>query len=178
MNNLYEICQTDLHILLIIMILLDEKRISRTLRRMAYQIVEKAGDKEICLIGLNERGYSLAVQMKPVIESASSLEIPLFQLNAIDDSEFSFSKPINENQILVIVDDVIFSGSTMHRAIGKIEELSVFEKIYIAVLVDRGHRKYPLHAEIVGLHVPTKLNEEVELRLKKNTPKEVVLLQK
>src|SRR5690554_4997682 len=147
------------------MILLDEKRISRTLQRMSYQIVEEAGEMQICMVGLNERGYCIAEQMKPVIETAAGGALPLYNLNANDDSEFSFKKPPDHNQILVIVDDVIFSGSTLYKAFNKISELSAFDKIYIAVLVDRGHRKYPFHAGIVGLHVPTKLNEEVELKL-------------
>lgn len=145
---------------------------------MSYQIVEEAREMDICLVGLNERGYSLAGQMKPIIENAASEKIPLLKLDTNDDSEFSFPEPISSNQILVVVDDVIFSGSTMHTALNKIKELSRFEKIYIAVLVDRGHRKYPLHAGIVGLHVPTKLNEEVELKLHNNSPKEVILIQK
>lgn len=160
------------------MILLDEKRISRTLQRMSYQIVEEAGELEICLVGLNERGYCIAEQMKPVIETAATGKVPLYHLNANDDSGFLFKKSPENNQILVLVDDVIFSGNTLYKAINKIEELSGFDKIYIAVLVDRGHRKYPFHAGIVGLHVPTKLNEEVELKLHRNTPKEVVLVQK
>lgn len=160
------------------MILLDENRIRRTLQRMAYQIVEEARGQKITMVGLNERGMSIAREMQPVIEEVISGDVHLYQMDALHNSSFTLPEKETENQILVVVDDVIFSGKTMHHGLGRIEELSKFEKIYIAVLVDRGHRKFPLYAGIVGLNVPTKLNEEVELKLKKGKPAQVVLLQK
>lgn len=157
------------------MTLMNQKRIERTLKRMGIQIVEKARGANIYLIGLNERGYSIAKQMKPAIENFSSGKIPLRQLHTDDESTFQFNDQIEKQNILVIVDDVIFGGGTMQRAINKIPELSRFEKIYTAVLIDRGHRKYPIHAEIVGVHVPTKLNEEVEVILNQGIPENVIL---
>lgn len=157
------------------MTLMNQKRIERTLKRMGIQIVEKARGANIYLIGLNERGYSIAKQMKPAIENFSSGKIPLRQLHTDDESTFQFNDKIEKQNILVIVDDVIFGGGTMQRAINKIPELSQFEKIYTAVLIDRGHRKYPIHAEIVGVHVPTKLNEEVEVILNQGIPENVIL---
>lgn len=160
------------------MILLDQKRINRTLQRMAIQIVEAARGANICMVGLNERGYAIAMKMNSSIENETGRDVPLYPLSSDDDSPFQFKEPVREQEILVVVDDVIFSGETMQRAINKIPELSRFEKIYIAVLVDRGHRKYPIYAGIVGAHVPTKLNEEVEVQLNQEMPENVILITK
>lgn len=160
------------------MILLEKNRIQRTIKRMSYQILEEARTQKIILIGLNERGFSIAKRIKENLDEATSKNIPLKQLNSEDDSTIEFNSEEAQNSALFIIDDVIFSGGTMFRSIQKIKELSVFEKIFVVVLVDRGHRKYPVLAGIVGVDAPTKLNEQVELRLKNGTPNEVVLIEK
>lgn len=160
------------------MILLDKNRIHRTIKRMAHQVLEEAKGNAIVLIGLNNRGYAVASHLKTHLDEIQGTELQLCQLHADDDKEFEFPEIPNENQVLVIVDDVIFSGGTMFRSVRKIQELSVFNKIMLTVLVDRGHRKYPLLAEIVGVHAPTKLNEHVELTLDGNEPNNVILIKK
>ncbi|TVR18669.1 MAG: hypothetical protein EA391_02080 [Balneolaceae bacterium] len=160
------------------MILLDRNRIQRTIKRMAHQVLEEAKDNAIVLIGLNSRGYAVARYLKFYLDEIQGTEPLLCQLYADDEKEFAFPNTPNENQVLVIVDDVIFSGGTMFQSIRKISKLSVFNKIILTVLVDRGHRKYPLLAEIVGVHAPTKLNEHVELTLDNNDPNNVILIKK
>lgn len=160
------------------MILLEKKRIQRTTKRMSYQILEEARNQKIALIGLNERGYSLANEIKKNLDEATGEDILLEQLNSEDESTLEFDSGTLKNYALFIIDDVIFSGGTMFRSIRKVKELSIFEKIFVVVLVDRGHRKYPVLAGIVGVDAPTKLNEQVELRLKDGTPDKVVLIEK
>lgn len=158
------------------MILLDSKRISRTLKRMAYQVAEEARGAPIYMIGLNERGYSLARQMQPVIENVSGEDVPLKQFFVHQDSVPRLDPPPAPGSVLVLIDDVIFSGQTAQLAMEKIPERSQFEKIYISVLVDRGHRKYPVLASVVGINIPTKLNEHVELTLQNQQPDSVKLI--
>jgi pyrimidine operon attenuation protein/uracil phosphoribosyltransferase len=160
------------------MILLDKKRIQRTIKRISYQILEEAGNKKISLIGLNERGFSIARKIKDNLDKATESHLSLKQLNSEDDSTLQLSYKKVQNSALFIIDDVIFSGGTMFRSIQKIKELSAFEKVFVVVLVDRGHRKYPILASIVGVDAPTKLNEQVELRLKNGAPNEVILIEK
>lgn len=160
------------------MILLEKKRIQRTIKRMSYQILEEARDQKIALVGLNERGYSLADEIKKNLDEATGEDILLKQLNSEDKSTIKFDSEKLQNYALFMIDDVIFSGGTMFRSIRKVKELSTFEKIFVVVLVDRGHRKYPVLAGIVGVDAPTKLNEQVELRLKDGTPNNVVLIEK
>ncbi|MCC5914603.1 MAG: hypothetical protein JJU46_09540 [Balneolaceae bacterium] len=158
------------------MILLDRKRIARTSKRMAYQILEEAGDSPICLIGLNERGFSLANEILPAVEKSAVGEVSLSQIDAIGETPFEFPSPPVDNSVLIFIDDVIFSGSTMQNAMEKVGNFNPFRKILVAVLADRGHRKFPIRAEIVGSHIPTKLNEHLEMRLKDNVPFSVELL--
>lgn len=145
---------------------------------MSYQILEEARNQSICLIGLNERGYSVAKEIKKNLDEALNQPVSLDQLDSDDDSTLQYDSGDTQDSILFIIDDVIFSGGTMFRAIQMISELSGLEKIFVVVLVDRGHRKFPVHAEIVGLDAPTKLNEQVELHLKDGSPNEVVLIEK
>lgn len=160
------------------MILLEKKRIQRTIKRMSYQILEEARNQKIALVGLNERGFSLAQEIKRNLEEATGDDIILEQLNSEDESTIEFDSDKVQDCALFMIDDVIFSGGTMFRSIRKVKELSDFEKIFVVVLVDRGHRKYPVLAGIVGADAPTKLNEQVELRLKNGSPHEVVLIEK
>ncbi len=160
------------------MILLGKKRIERTVKRMAYQLLEEAQNSKISLIGLNKGGFALARMIQEYLQEAVGSEISLEKMEVRDDAALSIRNDQADNSILVIVDDVIFSGETMFQAIRKIPELSAYKKILVTVLVDRGHRKYPVLAGIVGVDVPTKLNEQVEMRLVNHQPEEVILIQK
>ena len=76
---------------------------------------------------------------------------------------------------MVLTDDVIFSGRTMLDALKKVQEKVDANKLRVAVLVDRGHRSVPVEAGFVGLQLPTKLNEHVQVETGSNSVKKVVL---
>lgn len=158
------------------MILLDRNRISRTLNRMAFQIMEASGEEPICLIGLNVRGLAVAEFLMKFIQENRTQKVELYHIDAESSEQFSFRKRPCEKSIIVVVDDVIFSGLTMFNALNKIPDLADFEKTYVAALVDRGHRRLPVKAEIVGADIPTKLNEHIELVLENDTPEKIVLI--
>jgi pyrimidine operon attenuation protein/uracil phosphoribosyltransferase len=159
------------------MILLDKKRIDRTIQRMAYQILEEAHDQSIYLIGINSRGYCVAEEIKAILDKVLKESVTLKHLDADDNSTLDLTAEETEKSALFIIDDVIFTGETIFRSIKKISELFSFEKIFVVVLVDRGHRKFPVLAGIVGVDAPTKLNEQVELHLKDGSPHQVVLIE-
>ena len=154
------------------MVLLDEARIERTLKRMAYQVVEMAHGFPVYMVALNERGTAVASSMKNVIEKVTGKAVAVDTLNTDEEGNFELTQSVDPECCLVIVDDVIFSGETIQRAMDRIVELHSFRKICVSVLVDRGHRKYPVFAEIVGVNVPTKLNEQVNLLIKNQNPTE------
>lgn len=158
------------------MILLDQKRIARTSKRMAYQILEEAGDSPIHLVGLNERGYSLASLIHSFLNSSETKEVTLQQMEADEVTPFKLDPAPEDQAVLIFVDDVIFSGSTLQKAMDRIPDYKPFKKILVAVLADRGHRKFPIQAAIVGSHIPTKLNEHLEMKLENSEPYSVELL--
>ncbi|WP_069130557.1 phosphoribosyltransferase family protein [Rhodohalobacter halophilus] len=157
------------------MILSDHNRIQRTAKRMAYQIIEEAHGADILLVGLNERGFALANLLKQFLDKASEKETKTEQLWAIRDDQPLPSLNGNENTVLVIVDDVIFSGSTLMEALDRVGNRDQFQRIFVTVLVDRGHRKYPIEASVIGIHIPTKLNEQIEVGLKNGIPDSILL---
>jgi pyrimidine operon attenuation protein/uracil phosphoribosyltransferase len=144
---------------------------------MAYQIVEMAHGDPVYIVALNDRGTAVASSMKKVIERVTDNRVPADTLNTDEEGNFALSHQVEPESCLVIVDDVIFSGETIQRAMDRINDLHQFKKICVSVLVDRGHRKYPVFAEIVGVNVPTKLNEQVNLLLQNHQPNQVILEQ-
>lgn len=153
--------------------LLDQRRLDRIIKRMAFQVVEKSRGHTIDLIGLNERGFFVAQQLKQIITKDAGCTADLYHLNIEEDEEL---EPVEKrNDELVIVDDVIYSGSTMFRALTSIPELYNYEFVTVAAVVDRGHRKLPVAADIVGLKVPTKVNEHVDFQIKNKKPYQVLL---
>jgi len=158
------------------MILLDKNRLHRILKRMAYQAVEISGGQNIDLIGLNQRGYAVSTIITNHITENFATQVHHNQLN-VDSPE----KPVQvdkKNCVLIIADDVIYSGKTMFKALNSITELYNYKDVYVAAVIDRGHRRLPVEAEIVGVIVPTKANELVDFRLSGDTPSEVRLIKK
>ena len=158
------------------MVLLDHQQLTRIIKRMAFQVVEKAKGHPVDLIGLNERGFAVAEMIKKVITGEAGGEALLHQM-VVDQSENPLVPDV-ENDELIIVDDVIYSGSTMFRALTHIPELYNYEFVTVASVIDRGHRKLPVAADIVGLKIPTKVNEHVDFQLKNNKPHQVLLTKK
>jgi len=155
------------------MILLDQNRLSRILKRMAYQLVETSAGKNIDLVGLNQRGFSVASVLEEHMTREIRIDVSLHQLY-IDGTAKSESFK-RKNEVLIVADDVIYSGETMFKALNHIEELYDYEDVYVAAVVDRGHRKLPVEAGIVGVKVPTKVNEHVDFQLKNEKPHQVLI---
>jgi len=159
-----------------IMVLLDHQRLTRIIKRMAFQVVEKSRGHSVDLIGLNERGFAVAQLMKQFISADAGTKADLHQMFIDTDETVDFSEKRSEE--LIIIDDVIYSGTTMFRALTGIPELYDYEFVTVVSVIDRGHRKLPVAADIVGLKVPTKINEHVDFQLKNNQPFQVLLTKK
>ena len=160
-------------------ILMDQKRIERSLKRIAHQIAERnRDDKQLVLIGINTRGYSVATAIRNYLSSQYG-DIICRQLMVDNPSFEGWDKGKNtEKKFKVLVDDVIFSGSTMFKALLLLHSHEELQEIHTAVLVDRGHHKLPLQAEFVGLELPTKLNEHVSVEVSNDGKVQQVLLEK
>lgn len=153
-------------------ILMGPERIKRAVIRMAYQIYEVChGSRDIVLIGINKRGYITACKLAEELKNIIKSDVPVINILA-DQSELIDNSEINlQDKYVIVVDDVIFSGRTFHQTIQKISRFGEPKRLMSAVLVDRGHRRYPIEVQFVGLESPTKLNEHVSVNF--STKKEI-----
>jgi pyrimidine operon attenuation protein/uracil phosphoribosyltransferase len=147
-----------------VIILMDDARIRRTLKRISYEIAEKnyENSKNLCFVGLNERGFKTAEIIRNYVEKAGISTGDVIRIEAHEGHDSQIDQiPDLSNRNVILVDDVIFSGKTMLRALGYILKEGEPEMIQIAVLVDRGHRVFPVLPTYVGMHYPTKLKEHI-----------------
>jgi len=172
--------------------LLDKDTISRSLMRIAHEILEKnKGTKDLCLIGIRNRGAYLAKRLAECIETIDKETIPVGILDITlyrDDLTLIAAQPlVRKTEIgfditdknVVLVDDVLYTGRTIRAALDALIDFGRPKSIQLAVLIDRGHRELPIRADYVGKNIPTSQNETVEVRLEEVDGKdEVVIVEK
>ena len=151
--------------------ILDDAQIRQILRRMAYEIYEDNFDKkDIVLAGIDTNGVKISEKIKEEIQAISDIHIQLIQVD-IDKSaksqpQVSFSaEPSTANFTLIIIDDVLNSGSTMIYALDPFLKMNV-SKIQTAVLVHRSHKRFPIAVDFKGLELATTIEEHIEVILK------------
>lgn len=172
--------------------ILDKDTVNRTLMRMAHEILEKnKGTKDLCLIGIRNRGAHLAKRLGDCIERIEKEHIPVGILDITlyrDDLTLVASHPVvHKTEIdfditdknMVLVDDVLYTGRTIRAALDALMDFGRPKSIQLAVLIDRGHRELPVRADYVGKNIPTSKNETVEVRLEEvDGCDEVVIVEK
>ncbi|MFA9398997.1 MAG: bifunctional pyr operon transcriptional regulator/uracil phosphoribosyltransferase PyrR [Clostridiaceae bacterium] len=158
--------------------LLDEKAVSRTLTRISHEIIEKnKGIDQVVLIGIKRRGIPISKRISSLIESFEGKNIPVGvvdislyrdDLSKISDLPVVSTKELGvevKDKIVILVDDVLFTGRTARAAIEAVMDKGRPEMIQLAVLVDRGHRELPIRADYVGKNIPTSKNEIIKVEL-------------
>ncbi len=167
----------------------DEMR--RAITRMAHEILERnAGARDLVLVGLRTRGCPLARRLAAKIGELEQVEIPVADLDITahrdDRKERTRTRtephdplPVAvEGRVIVLVDDVLFTGRTARAALDALLDHGRPRKVQLAVLVDRGHRELPIRADFVGKNVPTALSESIGVRLKETDGFDGVLLRR
>lgn len=158
--------------------ILSADEIRRALSRIAHEVLERNGGAVgIMLVGLHSRGVPLAnrladwiLEFEGVRPPVGALDISMYR----DDLSSGIRPPIRPtdipntiaDHIVVLVDDVLFTGRTARAAMDALTDFGRPQQIQLAVLVDRGHRELPIRADFVGKNVPTSLDEEVLVRIK------------
>ncbi len=168
---------------------MDSVQIRRTIMRIAHEIVERNERvADLILVGIRNRGVPLAERIADAINQFEGIMVPVGALDITlyrDDLQTIGHNPIigtteiNENindRIVVLVDDVLFTGRTVRAALDELIDFGRPKAIQLAVLVDRGHREFPIRADFVGKNVPTSSTETVEVLLDETDSEEIVVL--
>jgi len=170
-------------------VVMDTSQLRRTIMRIAHEIVERnGGTEDIILVGIRNRGVPLADRIAKAIESFEGKSVPVGALDITlyrDDIQMISPNPlvgkteINDDiseRVVVLVDDVLFTGRTVRAALDELTDFGRPKSIQLAVLVDRGHREYPIRADFVGKNVPTSSTETVVVLLTETDGEEQVVL--
>jgi len=159
-------------------LIMDSRIIDRVLSRIVHEILERTkGSQNLALVGIRTRGAYLAERLAKKFREIESLNLQVGVLDITlyrDDLSSVAHQPIVKptqlpfdvkGKIIVLVDDVLFTGRTVRAAIDEIIDFGRPQAIQLAVLVDRGHRELPIQADYVGKTVPTSKREEVRVLL-------------
>jgi len=170
-------------------LILDKAGIDRAMTRVAHEILEKnRGAKELVLVGIQRGGVHLAKRLAAKIKQIEGVEPPVGSLDITmyrDDLATRKSQPVPQatditfdiqDRIMILVDDVIFTGRTIRAALNSIMDYGRPRRIQLAVLVDRGHRELPIRADYVGKNLPTSAKEKVEVMLVEDGVEEKVVI--
>ncbi len=147
-------------------VILDKKQLAHKMRRISYQIYEaNVNEEEIIIAGIKENGYTFAKKLKRIVEKISPIKVTLC---AVVIDKKSPASPITTSILaesytdksLVLVDDVLHSGTTLIYAVRHFLKVPL-KQFKTAVLVDRNHKKYPVKADYKGISLSTSINENV-----------------
>ncbi len=154
-------------------LILNNKQIEQKINRIAYQIYENNYDeKEIIIAGIAFNGYLLSKRVANVLQTISPIKTTLIEIVINKENPLAAEIKISltdkelKNKVIVLVDDVLNSGKTLIFG-AKPFLISSVKRITTAVLVDRGHNRYPIKADFVGLSLSTTLKEHITVELNK-----------
>jgi pyrimidine operon attenuation protein/uracil phosphoribosyltransferase len=159
-------------------VVLDSPDIDRALKRIAHEILEaNEGPTDLVLLGIPTRGKqiaerinSLLIQIDPGYQAnLGVLDITMYRDDATNTERKIHGTSIPDcgitDKVVVLVDDVLYSGRTVRAALDAITDLGRPRQVKLAVLVDRGHRELPIRPDFVGKNLPTAKTERVKVLL-------------
>ena len=159
--------------------ILNQQEIGYKIRRIAYQIYENNLDEtEIILAGISGNGFELAKMIQKEIQNISNLqtqlcEVKLNKKKPLGTITTSISKDEYKNKSIVLVDDVLNSGTVLIYGVAHFLDVPL-KKFKTAVLVDRNHKKFPVKADFKGISLSTSLSETVEVLFEKGNNRVVL----
>ena len=170
--------------------LLEAPDVGRVIDRIAHQVLEKTGGaRDVVVLGIPTRGATLAHRLAARIKAFEDVDVPVGTLDVTlhrDDLRLRGVRPLEETEeppggvegkLVVLVDDVLFSGRTVRAALDALRDLGRPRAVQLAVLVDRGHRELPIRADYVGKNVPTSTEETVRVLLSEVDGRDAVVLE-
>lgn len=170
-------------------IVLDAKAMERALRRMADQVVElNGGTEHLVIVGIQRRGVQLADRIVSYIAEREGVEVPRGALDITlyrDDLQTVGPRPVVgptdlpweiDAKRVVIVDDVLYTGRTVRAALDELADFGRPARIQLAVLVDRGGRELPIHADFCGKTVEISQGERVDVKVQELDGEDAVVI--
>ena len=154
-------------------IILNHQEIEHKIRRIAYQIYETfAEEEEVVLAGIASNGFILAQKIGQVLNEIADCQITLCEVKMDKTNPFksittSVTEEAYQNKCIVLVDDVLNSGTTLIYGVKHFLNVPV-KKFKTVVLIDRNHKKYPVKADFKGLSLSTSLKEHVQVVFEAN----------
>src|SRR5437868_1637946 len=159
-------------------VLLGADDVRRAVSRIAHEIVERDHDLSgLAIVGIRSRGDVLALRIRDEIQAHEQVVVPLGSLDITlyrdDLTRIGYAPVVHESaldfsvdeKVVVLVDDVLFTGRTIRAAMDALVDYGRPRAIRLAVLVDRGHRELPIRADFVGQNVPTAAGDDVRVHL-------------
>ena len=171
-------------------VILNSGEISRALRRISHEILEKNhGPENLLLLGIPTRGAYLSRRIASAISEIEKTELESGTLDITmyrDDLRLKAPRTLLPTSIpggsidgkdVVLIDDVFYSGRTIRAALDALNELGRPKSVQLAVLIDRGHRELPIRADFVGKNIPTAKEESVRVHLSEIDPRDEVIIE-
>ena len=168
---------------------LEAPDVTRALTRIAHEILERTrGGADVLLLGIPTRGVGLAHRLAHLMGAVENREVLVGSLDITmyrDDLRLRPARALARTEVpgdgvdgklVVLVDDVLFSGRTVRAALDALGELGRPRAVQLAVLIDRGHRQLPIKADYVGKNLPTSLRERVRVLVEERDGRDAVLL--
>ena len=159
-------------------LVMESGDMARAMTRIAHEILERnKGIKDLALVGIRTGGVYLAHRLARRIQDIEGVAIPIGELDITlyrDDLALRKEQPILRKtsvpfdisgKIIVLVDDVLFTGRTIRAAMDGLIDLGRPAEIQLAVMVDRGHRQLPIKATYIGKNIPTSREENIQVLL-------------
>jgi len=149
-------------------VILKHTAIANKIRRIAYQIYEvNANEKEIIIAGIERKGFVLAERIAKELKTISNLKVQLCNIKInkkepLEAIEASLDSGAYINKSVILVDDVLNSGSTLMYAV-RYFLATPLKQLKTAVLVDRNHKKYPIKVDYKGLSLSTSIQDNIKV---------------
>jgi pyrimidine operon attenuation protein/uracil phosphoribosyltransferase len=170
-------------------VVLDARAVDRTLKRMADEILElNNGSDDLIIVGIQRRGVQLATRIVKAMKEREGIDVPRGALDITlyrDDLQTVGPRPVVgptdlpwnlEGKHVVIIDDVLYTGRTVRAALDELADFGRPARIALAVLVDRGGRELPIHADIVGKKIEVAPRDRVDVLVEELDGKDAVVV--
>lgn len=168
-------------------LIVDASTVSRMLKRMAHEILEKnKGTEDLVIIGIKNKGTFIARRICENIHHIEGVQLQIGELDITAYRDDLAKKDINtskidfsiENKKVVLVDDVLYTGRSVRAALDAILNYGRPKEIQLATLIDRGHRELPIRSDYVGKNIPTSNSELVIVSLREKGNEDGVYIKK